>query len=123
MNTKFWGPAAWDFFFCVALNYTPTPENIYYTKQLFMNLGHTMPCIYCRNSYRQFIRELNIDHYLASSKTLTYWLYLLHNKVNDKLRNQGNPVPPNPTFEYVCWKYNKHRAGCNPRTMSCSKPI
>ena len=34
--------------------------------------------------------EININDYLDSKQNLCKWLFLLHNKVNDKLRNQGN---------------------------------
>ena len=59
-----------------------------YTKQLFENLQHTLPCKYCRESFKVFLKELPIDASLGSRKQIVSWLYDIHNKVNDKLRRQ-----------------------------------
>lgn len=96
MNVKIWGSPGWQFYHTITFNY---PEKIdlrnpihrdmkKYYKQLFENLQHTLPCIYCRESFKKFILELPIDAYLHSRKAITYWFYEIHNKVNNKLRNQ-----------------------------------
>lgn len=123
MNTKWFGKHLWEFGFAVCLNYEPTPERQFYTRQFFLNLAYTLPCVYCRNSYKEFLKQLPIDDYLASNKTITYWWYLMHNKVNNKLRRQGVYKPPDPPFEQVCRHYEQYRAKCNPKTMSCNLPI
>jgi len=96
MNTKQWGPSAWKFLHVVTFNYPETidPSNEehrelkFYYKQLFENFQFTLPCIYCRQSYKQFLKEDPIDGNLGSRKDLTYWFYRIHNKVNAKLRKQ-----------------------------------
>lgn len=96
MNTKFWGPPGWTFLHTITFNY---PEKIdlrkpehrekkFYYKQLFENFQYTLPCKYCRESYKGFLKELPIEPFLNSRKDLTHWFYMIHNKVNKKLRKQ-----------------------------------
>lgn len=96
MNTKVWGKAGWVFLHSTTFNYPSkinenNPEHVLkkkYTKQLFKNLRHTLPCKYCRISFTNFLKELPIDNYLGSRKELTFWLYSIHDKVNKKLLKQ-----------------------------------
>jgi len=96
MNTLFWGPGGWQFLHTITFNYPEVidendPEHVErrkYTKQLFENLQYTLPCKYCRESFKQFLKELPIDGHLDSRQKITYWLYEIHNKVNAKLRKQ-----------------------------------
>ena len=123
MDTKFWGPGGWRFLHTITFNYpeNPTAADKRNYKSLFLNFQFTLPCKYCRESYAKFLRELPIEPYLASRSKLTMWLYLIHNKVNDKLRNQGNPTPPNPSYAYVAGEYEKQRANCSKEKKTCSK--
>lgn len=123
MDTKAWGPSAWKFLHIVSFNYPekPTAADKRNYKTLFTNFKFTLPCKYCRESYELFLKDIPIDPYLASRQRLTMWLYLIHNKVNDKLRNQGNPVPPNPSFQEIKNHYEQFRAGCSKVTKSCTK--
>ena len=95
-------------------NYTYNKEEIddediedYY--RFFYYLGKVLPCKYCRNSYQDFFEELPILPYLEKQQ-LAQWVYHIHNKVNNKLRNQGEPKPPNPPYELVYNKYDSYRA-------------
>ena len=96
MNTKMWGPPGWKLFHTVAFNY---PLKIDFSnkeqkklsediKAMFENLQYTLPCKYCRESFKGFLKELPIEPFLGCEKALTYWLYCMHNKVNNKLRGQ-----------------------------------
>lgn len=105
MNTLFWGPPAWKFLFSVANKYKVKNKESYH--KFYNSLKHVLPCIYCRDSYAKFITELPIKNFLSSRKKLMYWLYLIHNKVNDKLRTQGYHSCKNPTFESIYKKYSK----------------
>lgn len=109
MDTKFWGPDCWNLLHCITENY---PENAsYYTKNkykaFFISLSKILPCKYCRNSTKKFISEIDINDYLYSKKSLCRWLFLLHNKVNDKLRRQGNDVKKNPSFSVIKSRFEK----------------
>lgn len=96
MNTKYWGPGGWTFLHTITYNYPVKIDAANsehqslkkYTKQLFENLRHTLPCKYCRESFKKFLREHPIDSSLGSRRALTCWLYDVHNRVNDKLRRQ-----------------------------------
>lgn len=123
MDTKFWGPGAWKFLHSIAFNYpeNPTEANKRHYKTLFTNFKFTLPCKYCRESYAEFLQELPIDPYLGSRQKLSMWLYKIHNKVNDKLRNQGNPVAPNPPFSQIKLHYEKYRANCSDKKKVCRR--
>jgi hypothetical protein len=96
MNTRFWGPGEWVFLHTVTFNYPEViekgnaehQERKKFTKQLFENLQHTLPCRFCRESFKKFLKRLPIDAHLRSRADLTFWLYRIHNMVNEKLRKQ-----------------------------------
>lgn len=97
MNTRFWGPSGWRFFFTSILGGYPVKINVknshhlktrYHYKKMLTSLGYTMPCIFCRESFQQFILDININKYLGGRIELMYWLYLIKNKVNEKLIKQ-----------------------------------
>jgi hypothetical protein len=121
MMTKVWGPAGWLFLHCITFGfpYTINPNNIdhigkqedYYN--FFYYLGRVMPCKYCRESYQEFFRELDLSKSLQSRKQITKWLYDIHNKVNYKL---GVPDCNIPSFNEVVSKYELYRAKCKKTT-------
>jgi hypothetical protein len=97
LATSQWGPHAWIFLFSSIHGAYPIKINNKnkehldikkHFKQLFTNLQFTMPCIFCRNSYKTFFKELPIDKFLIGRIELMYWLYLLRDKVNKKLIQQ-----------------------------------
>lgn len=118
MMTKVWGPPGWFFLHSVTFGYPDeiNPENVDRVRHyanFFNSLGHILPCKYCRNSYNEYISELPVENFLNSRKDLTLWLYLIHNKVNDKL---GIPACDRPSFEEVEKKYEQYRAKCKQTT-------
>jgi hypothetical protein len=99
MSTKHWGPAAWNFLFTSIMGTYPfkldlsIPEHViirHNFKQMLTGLKIIMPCIFCRNSFADFLKELPIDNYLIGRIELMYWLYKMKDKVNNKLLNQEN---------------------------------
>ena len=96
MNTKMWGPPGWKFLHTVTFNYPLSIDPMDKEqkqlskdiKEMFENLQQTLPCKYCRVSFRKFMKELPIEPFLGCGKALTYWFYCMHNKVNCKLRGQ-----------------------------------
>lgn len=97
MKTSFWGPNAWNFLFCSILGTYPQIINnkdknhIKIKKEfinLFNSLAYIMPCIFCRESYKIFIKEMPINDYLVGQNELCFWLYKLKDKVNKKLIKQ-----------------------------------
>jgi hypothetical protein len=97
MSTKHFGPILWDFLFTSILGRYPVKidlnndEHIQILKgyyQTLTNLKITLPCIFCRISYEQFLKELPIKPFLIGRIELFYWLYLMKDKVNKKLISQ-----------------------------------
>ena len=121
MMTKVWGPPGWLFLHCVTFGYPfkideMNPEHLEkknFYKNFFFNLGKVLPCKYCRESYDKYFKEIPIDNFLNTRKELCLWLYLIHNKVNDKL---GVPTCDIPSFDEVHTKYESYRAQCKKTT-------
>tara|TARA_B110000208_G_C11690111_1_gene401959 strand:+ start:65 stop:685 length:621 start_codon:yes stop_codon:yes gene_type:complete len=123
MMTKIWGPPGWLFLHSVTFGYPyfiniHNKEDIFkreYYRNFFLGLGKIFPCRYCRESYEVFIEEIPIDNFLNSRDDLCYWLYLIHNKVNNKL---GVPKCDIPTFDEIKMKYETYRAQCKKTTST-----
>jgi len=81
-------------------------------KIFYEHMANMLPCKYCRESYRRFLKKLPIDLFLDCRESLTVWIYLLHNLVNDKLRSQGYPIEDDPPIQEVHRKYEGWRAKC-----------
>lgn len=113
MITKIWGPHAWftmhSIAYCYPLNPNKDDKDKYYN--FFILIGDVLPCFYCRDSYKEFIKcgvtKLTYDT-LANRETLTKWLYLIHEAVNKKLG-----VNYDVSYEEISNKYNSYRASCN----------
>lgn len=94
LATKTWGPSGWFFLFsCVMGGYPVTYDDDNkehrqikrHFKNMFSSLGYTMPCVFCRESYKQFYKELDIEPFMVSRVQLMKWLYMIRDKVNKKL--------------------------------------
>lgn len=99
--TSKWGPSCWNFLFTSIIGRYPfkvnknNPEHVIiqkHFKMLLTKLKHILPCIFCRNSFKKFIKELPIEPYLVGRVQLMFWLYLIKDKVNTKLINQEKNV-------------------------------
>ena len=115
MDTRFWGPCGWNLLHNLAYAYPNHPNQTLKDDYLIFleTLPHILPCIYCRRSLTQYYKELPItSEILANKKKLCYWIYQIHNKVNDKLRDQDLIDYQNPSFKKVC-SYYKNKQECN----------
>ena len=110
MQTRVWGPAGWLFLHAIAQNYPwePTLQKKEEYLQFFKLVGSVLPCRYCRESYQDFIKknELN-ESVMKNRKTLTTWLYNIHNQVNKKLG-----ITSVPTLKQVWDKFESFRSKC-----------
>jgi hypothetical protein len=97
MATSVWGTHAWNFLFTCIMGRYPVAYNKndkehrqikQEFESLLTSLDVIMPCIYCRNSFKGFLKELPIKPYLIGRMELMYWLYLMKDKVNKKLITQ-----------------------------------
>ena len=97
MATKVWGSHLWSSLFTCVMGRYPVKINKKNKehlkvkksfKSLLTSLDIIMPCIFCRNSFKLFLKELPIEKYLVGRLELMYWLYLMKDKVNQKLLAQ-----------------------------------
>jgi len=117
MITKVWGPPIWFFLHSMAMTYPKkiyknNPEHIEIQNSMYAflhNLGNVLPCGHCCVSYKNYIKsqELSIYRYLNSRADLFRFIYLIHEKVNEKL---GVPKCERPSFSEVVKYYNKFLA-------------
>lgn len=97
MSTLHWGPAAWKFLFISIMGRYPVKidkrnkEHLIIQKEfkhLLTSLQHVLPCVFCRNSFKDFLKIIPIKNYLGSRVELMFWLYSMKDLVNKKLINQ-----------------------------------
>lgn len=99
MDTRFFGPSAWELFHLIAFH-SPHPD------EFLLSIKDILPCKFCRESTTEFIHT----HPLREDPGK--WLYDIHNMVNAKLRTQSVSDPtivnpgPDPSFEEVKAKYD-----------------
>ena len=119
MRVNKWGNQGWEFLHTTTFNYPlkPTTEDKKNYKQLFQSLNYTLPCIYCQNSFTIYSKYIPIDEYLYDRNGLTYWLYIIHNLVNEKLGKTSI------CFYDVIKKYESYRAKCGKMTNENKKEI
>ena len=168
MSTKIWGVAAWKFLFTCIMGRYPVKINKNNKEHVIIlnefkhllksGLKTILPCVYCRNSFKDFITEIPIEPFLIGRIELMYWLYLMKDLVNIKLINQEKicyndekkrlkdlfynkiiteeqyytqikqfkthnfPTIPSPPFEQVLDQYEKNRAECSPKSLTCALP-
>ncbi len=106
MQVNEWGPHGWKFLHTITFNYSPSDDNKIKYKTFFSSLGSVLPCPYCCSSFSLYAKALPIDDYLDSREGLTYWLYCIHNLVNQKTCKTLVP------FKDVVIEYEKIRAKC-----------
>ena len=124
MMTKVWGPAGWLFLHCVTYGYPPDPDQYdvdnglpvgatrkhYYN--FFREVGYILPCKYCRDSYREFAKEIPLERSIKNRATLTRWLHAIHDRVNHKLGMNYCDA----SFSEIDQRYESYRAKCKALT-------
>ena len=118
VRTHVWGPPTWFFLHSMAMAYPKkihenNPEHIRIRNSMFSflsNLGNVLPCNICSVSYNGYIKEssFEISKYLGSRAKLSYFIYLIHERVNRKL---GVPQCYRPSFKKVIKKFGKFLVG------------
>jgi len=110
MDTRFWGPDGWNLLHSIAYKYPSNPNKntkLKY-KRFFKSIPYILPCVYCRNSLHQFYKESPIEKSLHNNDALFEWLYKIHNKVNDKLKQQGITCKTNPSLSNIKKFYKRY---------------
>jgi hypothetical protein len=97
----FWGPHFWETLFNICALFPDNPNENFRnsTKMYMLSLKELLPCYSCRKSYEHFSSEkdTNITNDLnySSKENFSKLIYLLRNKVNNKLGLEYNI-----TFDY-----------------------
>jgi len=108
MQTLKWGPGLWTALHCMTFNYPSKGSEIdkQTYKNFFTSLKLMLTCKYCRESYTIYLKYFPIDNFLEDREGITYWLFRLHNLVNQKL------MKPQIDFIDCAITYEKMRAKC-----------
>uniref|UniRef100_A0A6C0HEZ8 thiol oxidase n=1 Tax=viral metagenome TaxID=1070528 RepID=A0A6C0HEZ8_9ZZZZ len=93
MDTRYWGPSGWRLLHLIAAKGA--------SKSFWETLPFILPCKFCRASLTEYYYDLPIPNVHQDK-----WLYKIHNKVNDKLRSQGQTIKPEPSLKNVLDHYN-----------------
>ena len=115
MDTRFWGPSAWQFMHLISFSYPHRPDGLDTRRyeQFFNSTKLVLPCKYCRESTTEFMNEPEYALHPAMKDryTLARWLWKLHSRVNRKLEEQHKKdpsiLPPEsaPSFDDVRFQY------------------
>lgn len=113
MDTKYWGPSGHKLLHSIAYCYSFNgyEENIPKSKLIsfFNSIKYVLPCIYCRRSYSQYIKDIPLKQFLEKNNNNFFkWIYLIHNKINNKLREQGYLSKKNPKYSTILSKYKDY---------------
>ena len=103
MDTRFWGPSGWKFLHLLAEMMPVKLNKSEQTtmKEFMLSWRELLPCKYCRKSFTKYTTSYPIDPHLETRLALTRWLWVIHNKVNNKLRRQGYCSYDNPEFQLI----------------------
>jgi hypothetical protein len=109
MQTDVWGSYEW-----ISMSFkvfgSPvdfTPEHKIKYKQFFEMNTSVLPCEMCRTSFSTIMKYVDIDKFLDGRYSLCYWLFVVHNVVNRKLRK-----PLFESFSEYIFIYENSRARC-----------
>lgn len=121
MDTRYWGPDAWDLFHMITLQYPekPTERDEEIHRLFFSTLPYVLPCHYCRKSITKYLEELPMNG--KSKRTMIEWMWQLHNMVNDKLRKQKLIDYENPPISVVKRVYLNKLIDIN--VMDCANMV
>ena len=88
MLPEIWGRSVWESMHYIAAAYPihPTKSERKAYCMYYKSLINVLPCKSCSVSFKKFMKQLPIHRFLSSRKKLLYWTYLMHNKVNRKLK-------------------------------------
>jgi len=121
--TKIWGPPFWETLHCISAGYPLEPDDIDKKnyKDFYISVGNILPCKYCRESYKEFIKEKDTELTectFESRENIMLWVYKLHERVNLKLG-----MAYGVEFEEVKNRLESFRAKCMKGKKTCAMPL
>jgi hypothetical protein len=112
MDTRFWGPSGWKLLHLIAAEPMRTERHRKAVSAWFALLPYVLPCKYCRASLSDYFAAQPLTHHILTDPArFSRWIYDIHNRVNEKLREQGLLTAANPTWEEIATRYEKEHAG------------
>ena len=113
MDTRFWGPSGWRLLHLIS--FQAEEMNFEHIQTFFKNLPYVLPCKFCRASLTDYYM---VDPIPTQLESFPKWLFRIHNRVNDKLREQKLLETKNPTWVSVKNTYTKMlKASCSRKQM------
>lgn len=119
IDVSCWGPTTWFTLHSITMGYPEknvSPEIAGMYKKFFESLEFVLPCTWCRQNFKRNIEAIPIDNFLSTRRDIAYWLYQIHNLVNDET---GVPDSDRPTFDEVFSKYDGFRGDCDNNSRTC----
>lgn len=113
------GPPGWHFLHSVAAGYPEKDVSVDIKEQyriFFTMVGNVLPCETCRVNYVNNLKRLPIEEFLDTRKDLSYWIYQIHNFVNEET---GKNV--NISFDDVYEKYTRYALPCDSENKICGR--
>ena len=113
MDPLIWGPHAWFFLHSITLVYPDNPseqEKINFFN-FFKTLGNILPCMVCRENYKNHFIKHPLRKQLKNKKDLQQWLVTIHNEVN-KIHKKKKFT--HKEFKELYDKIYEKGAYCNP---------
>ena len=85
MNTKVWGPEAWNFLHGITFSQNKMKNNTTADWDKWPSkVSNILPCIFCRSTMKQYIHYFPLKSN-GSMENVQKWFFNLHNFVNFKL--------------------------------------
>lgn len=84
MNSKVWGQFLWRLLHTITYSYPNNCSSNLKTKyiEIFYCLRDIIPCVICRNHYKQRLTKMPVENYMGNKDAFINWLINLHNEVN-----------------------------------------
>ena len=119
MMTSVWGPPLWHVLHTISFNYPvkPTKEIKEYYYNYFTSLQHVLPCIYCRNNFKNNLKESKFNRKVLKNRdVLSRWVFKLHETVNKNLGKKSGLK-----FEHIRERYEHFRSRCVLKSKKVTK--
>ena len=102
MDPRIWGPHTWFFLHSLTFSYpdNPTIKDKNDFEHFFYSLSNVLPCIICKNHFKEHLSKYPIENYLNNRNQLVNWMIDIHNIVNKQL---NKPIVDN---KIIIQKYN-----------------
>lgn len=115
MDTRLWGPSAWDFLHTISFDYpeVPSPDDKKNMLIFLNSLSKVLPCSWCRKHFNETLKKNPPE--LQSRESFSRWFVDVHNSVNKRLKK------PEYSYNDARKKYESHRGQCSKNASAALK--